>query len=165
MFHLYEYLNNVYQDVEVLQKIYRISGISNIEEMLSDLRNNPACCLMVKDSGDGKLNLRDRRLNTAFHTFYVFTRAKVNDTESRVAAKRLSMHAGLRLLDRMREDADEFGSAAFGFNDQNIDYSEIGPIGQNYYGYGFSFTVEQGVAKYVPSPVYPDGSLLNGDEV
>lgn len=148
MFNLYEYINSIYEDVEVLQKIYRISGISNIEEMLSDLRNNPSCCVMVKDGGDGRLNLRAKRLNTAYHTFYVFTRAKINDSSSRLAAKRLSMHAGIRLIDRMRADSEDFSQPAYGLNDASVDYSEFGPVGQNYYGYAFSFTVEQKVDKY-----------------
>lgn len=160
MFNLYEYLLTIYHGVEVLQKIYRASGIADIEEMLSDLRNNPNCCLMVRDGGDGRFELRDRRLNTAYHTFWVFTRAKVNDHDSRLAAKRLSMAAGIRLIDCMRADAIDFNAPAYGLNDESIDYTEIGPIGQNYYGYSFNFLVSSSVPKYVPPPVYPDGTYL-----
>lgn len=147
MFLLYEYLNSIFAEIVEIKAIYKISSIVQMEEMLSDVRNNPGCCLMVKESGDGYLNFKDRRLDVAYHTFYVMVRAEVLDNNSRLVAKRKSMATGIKLIDRMRADATEYGSQAYGLNENRIDYSELGPIGRNYYGYNFSFLVEQGFVK------------------
>lgn len=163
MFDLYDYIKDIAPDVPELQKVYRTHGLSTLDEMLNDVRNNPACCVVVQEGADGRLDLRARRHNTAYHTFWVMTRAKLNDNDSRLAAKRLSMFAGVRLIDRMRADSDDFGQRAYGLDDENVQYAEIGPIGQNYYGYSFSFTVAQGIAKYVPPPVYPDGTYMTDE--
>ncbi len=152
MFQLFEYIESIVSDVSELKALYRVSSIMQLEEMLSNLRDNPSCCVLVRDSGDGTLDFRERRLATAYHTFYVMARAKQNDHASRLYAKRLAMFAGVRLIDRMRADSDDFGAAAYGLNDRRIEYAEFGPVGQGYWGYSFSFTMEQGFVKYVPPP-------------
>jgi len=145
MFNLFEYLEIVVPDVEAIEKIYRVSSIVSLEEVLSDLRSNPVCCLAVRDSGDGYLNLKNRRLDTAYHVFYVMVRATdLNSSAARLLAKRQAMATAIKLFDRMKLDAVDFGDPLHGFNDNRIDYAEIGPIGRNYVGYSFSFLVEQG---------------------
>jgi hypothetical protein len=144
MFNLYEYLVSIVAAVPQINATYRVSSLVQLEEALSNMRDTPNCALLVRDSGDGHLNLKNRRLNTAYHTFYVMYHAAVNDHGSRLAAKRNAMTTGVHLLDRMKRDALDYGDAAFGLDDSRIDYSEIGPIGNNYYGYSFGFTMQQG---------------------
>jgi hypothetical protein len=145
MFNLFEYLEPIQPTVAGIEKIYRVSSLVKLEEVLSDLRSNPVCCLVVRDSGDGFLNLKNRRLDTAYHMFYLMVRATdINSSAARLLAKRQAMATAIKLLDRMKQDAGEFGDPLHGFNDNRIDYSEIGPIGRNYFGYSFSFLIEQG---------------------
>lgn len=141
MFNAFEYFSTIYQAAG-LAKIYKASGISNVEDLLSDLTNSHVNCLIVRDSGDGFLNLHDRRLNTAYHTVYVFSKGKFNDHSANLTAKRNAMALAIALLDLMKSDAFDFGDPAYGLETSRIDYSEIGPIGQSYYGYSFSFTME-----------------------
>jgi hypothetical protein len=147
MFLLYEYLESIIEDLPGIKKMYRVSSLIQLEEALSNLRDMPNCCLMVTDSGDGFLDFASRRLNTAYHTFYVFVKAGINDHASRLAAKREAMDSAIKLIDRMRTDSTDFGMMTYGFDDSRIDYNEIGPIGNNYYGYSFGFTVKQAFAK------------------
>jgi hypothetical protein len=147
MFLLYEYLESIIEAVPQIKKLYRVSSLVQLEEVLSNLRDLPHNALMVTDSGDGYLDFKNRRLNTAYHTFYVFVKANINDHSSRLAAKREAMQSGINLIDRMRADSEDFGMLTYGFDDSRIDYNEIGPIGNNYYGYSFGFTVKQGFAK------------------
>lgn len=157
MFDLYDYITTVVGAVPAIEKVYRTHGLSTLDEMMADVRNNPACCVVVQEGADGRLNLRDRRLNTAYHNFWVLVRAKQNDNNSRMTAKSLAMQRGVQLIDRMRDDDSEFGQPSYGLDDENIQYGEVGPIGQNYYGYSFSFVVAQAIEKYNP---YPDETYL-----
>ena len=141
MFNTFEYLSTIYQAAG-LAKIYKASGISNVEDLLSDLTNAHENCVIVRDSGDGFLNLRDRRLDTAYHIFYVFSKGKFNDHSANLTAKRAAMALAIALLDRMKSDAFDYGDPAYGFEASRVDYAEIGPIGQSFYGYSFSFTME-----------------------
>jgi hypothetical protein len=147
MFLLYEYLESIIEAVPEVKVVERVSSIIQLEEMLTNIRENPRCRLLIKDSGDGHLDFKDHRLNTAYHIFYIFLKANVNDHSSRMNAKREAMSIGIKLIDRMRADSEDFGMQTYGFDDSRVDYGEIGPIGNNYYGYSFGFTIKQGFSK------------------
>jgi hypothetical protein len=160
MFNLYEYLETIVADVPLIKATHRVSSLVQLEETLSNLRQAASCILLVRDSGDGHLNLRDRRLNTGYYNFYIMVKADVNDHASRLAAKRSAMQIGVQLFDRMKQDMHNFGDPAYGFDDSRIDYSEIGPIGNNYFGYSFGFTVQQGFVMVPANPPPPPGSNI-----
>ncbi|HNX87709.1 MAG TPA: hypothetical protein PKH58_01390 [Paludibacteraceae bacterium] len=141
MFALYEYLDSVKAALSI-DKIYRISGILQLEEFLNGLGDAQDTVVFARDSGDGYLNINDRRLDTAYHMFYVFQRAEINDNDSRLDAKRNSMAKGITIVEKIKAESKDFGDPAYGFNAARIDYSEIGPIARNYYGYSFAFIME-----------------------
>lgn len=141
MFNAFEYFSTIYAQVGLL-KIFRASGISIVEDYLKSFQGGFDNCLVVRDSGDGHLDFKDRQLDTSYHTLYVFYKGKNNDPASNMAAKRAAMTTGIALFKRMQQDADYFGDNAFGLDDSKIDYNEIGPIGQNFYGYSFSYLME-----------------------
>jgi hypothetical protein len=141
MFNAFEYFSTIYAAAGI-SEIYKASGISNVEELLSNIGNPSDNCLVVRDSGDGFLNLHDQRLDTAYHTVYVFSRGKFNDHAANLTAKRTAMAKGIALFDLVKADAYDFGDPAYGFESSRVDYAEIGPIGNGFYGYSFSFTIE-----------------------
>ena len=141
MFNAFEYFSTIYQNAGLIQ-IFKASGISIVEDLLKSFSNTPDNCLIVRDSGDGHLNFRDRQLDTGYHTIYIFVKGKLNYPAVNMAAKRAAMLKGIALFKRMKLDAGDFGDAAYGFDDSKVDYSEIGPIGQQMYGYSFSFLME-----------------------
>lgn len=141
MFALYEYLDSVKETLE-LEKIYRISGILQLEEFLTGLGDAGDLVVFARDSGDGYFNIRDRRLDTAYHVFYVFCRADFNDNDARLQAKRDAIAKGIAIVEKLKADSANFEDAAYGFNPVRIDYGEIGPIARNYFGYSFSIIME-----------------------
>jgi hypothetical protein len=142
MFNAYEYLSSISPDIPEILKVYKVSGLSSLEEMLSDIRNNPQCCLCVRDAGDGFLDLKTRRLDSAYHTFYVMVKAETNNHDSRLQAKRSAMKTCIKLMDRAKKDSNDFGDPVYGLDFSKIDYSEIGPLGSNYYGYSFGYSID-----------------------
>lgn len=141
MFNSFEYFSTIYAGAGLV-KIFKASGISMVEDLLKSFSATHDNCLIVRDSGDGHLNFRDRQLDSAYHTIYIFQKGKLNDPTANMAAKRAAMLKGIALFKLMKQDAGDFGDAAYGFDDSKVDYSEIGPIGQQFYGYSFSFLME-----------------------
>lgn len=145
MFNLFEYLETIAPEVPEIGAVYKASGISRMEDLLANLRTAQDCCVVARDSGNGHLNLKDRRLDTGYQMFYCFYRAKLNDHTKILQAKRSAMATAIKLLAQFIQDSHEFGDPAYGFDNSRIDYSELGPIAGIYYGYSFGFLVEQKV--------------------
>ena len=141
MFNAFEYFSTIYTAAG-LAKIFKASGISMVEDYLKSFSSTHDNCLIVRDSGDGSLNFKDRQLDTSYHTIYIFEKGKLNDPAANMAAKRAAMLKGIALFKLMKKDAEEFGQSAYGFDDSKVDYAEIGPIGQQFYGYSFAFLME-----------------------
>lgn len=142
MFNLFEYLSTITPAFNEIGATYKASGLSRLEQLIQELRSNPDCCVVAKDSGDGFLNLKGKRLDTAYHLFYVFVRAKLTDHDSVLQAKREAMATGIKLIEKFQEDSEDFGDPTYGFDESRIDYLEIGPVASDYYGYSFSFLME-----------------------
>ena len=141
MFNAFEYFSTIYQGAGI-SAIYKASGITNVEELLSNIGNPADSCLVVRDSADGYLNFDDRQLDTGYHTFYVMQRGKFNDHSANLTAKRNAMVKAIALIKLMKADSYDFGDPAYGFAASRVDYSEIGPLGAGFYGYSLSFTME-----------------------
>lgn len=144
MFNLFEYLDDVKERVQAAE-IYKASGITRMEELLQNLRNLPGTVVVARDSGDGYLNLNDRRLDQGYQMFYVFARANFGDHAKVLAAKRAAMAKAIQILDVMKADSTDFGDPTYGMNFSRIDYNELGPVAGQYYGYSFGFLVEQSI--------------------
>ncbi len=153
MFNLYEYIETIRTDVPAIGKAYPVTSIVQIESLLSDLRNTPPVAALVRESPSGQLNFDERRLDTSYESFYVMCKASVNDHASRMLAKRQAKAIGIQLIDRMRSDKPGYGSPFYGFRPANVQYDEIGPLGKNYFGYHFTFTVDQGfgLVSHIPN--------------
>lgn len=141
MFNAFEYFSTIYTAAGI-QAIYKASGITNVEELLSNLGNSADSCLVVRDSGDGYLDFEDTQLDTGYHTFYVMCRGIFNNHAANLTAKRNAMVKAIALIKLMKADAVNFGDAAYGLTASRIDYSEIGPLGAGFYGYSLSFTMQ-----------------------
>lgn len=141
MFSPYDYFTSILPDIPGIKAIYRISSITQIEEVLSNLRDLKVPCLLVNDSGDGYLDLLDRRFKAGYYNIYVFDKAKLNDSPSRVLAKKTSFDLGIDTFDRMALDSEDYEQPAYGLDLSRIDYSEIGPLAAGCYGYSFGFNV------------------------
>ncbi len=145
MFNLFEYLETITPAFPEIGATYKASGLSRLEELLTNLRSNPKCCVVARDSGDGFLNLRGKRLDTAYHLFYVFVKAKLQDHDNILQAKREAMATGVSLIEKFKEDSEDFGDPTYGFDDSRVDYLELGPVATDYYGYSFSFLMEHSI--------------------
>jgi hypothetical protein len=144
MFNLADYLENVLPQVPEVKKIYKTSDLSQIEQLLGDIRNSPDVAIIVRETGDGYLNLRDRQLDSGYHNFFVMVRSTGN-SDNRHEAKKKAFQIGLKVLKIMKSQSNDFGDPCYGIDFSKIDYLGIGPIGDNYHGHSFYFLTEQAV--------------------
>ncbi len=157
MFQFFEYIESIRADVPAIGKAYPVTSIVQMESVLSDLRNMPSAAALVRESPSGQLNFDERRLDTSYESFYIMVKASVNDHASRMLAKRQAKAIGIQLIDRMRSDKQGYNSPFYGFRPGSVQYDEIGPLGNNYFGYAFTFTVDQG---FTPVYAFPDADLI-----
>jgi hypothetical protein len=142
MFDAYNYSQSVIADIPEIKDLYSISGLSGLEEMLQHMRNPVTPVMLAEDSSDGYLNLEAGSFANEFNTVYFLSRVeKLNDSALRRAALVESFALGKKFFKRMGIDAVEFDQAAYGFDKSRIDFQRLGPIGNNYYGYSFSFII------------------------
>jgi len=145
MFNLADYFDTALPQVPEVKKSYKTSDITHIEQLLGDIRNNPDVAVIVRETGDGYLNLKDRQLDAGYHNFFVMVRSSSGKSESRHEAKKKAFSIGLKILGIMKSQSHDFGDPCFGVDFSKIDYMGYGPIGQDYHGYSFYFLTEQAV--------------------
>lgn len=142
MFNALEYSNSRAANLPEIKAIYSCSGLADMEGMLQNLRNPATPVLVVEDSADGYLGLLDGNFSNEYNTVYILDRVKQNDSADRRRAQELTFDIGKKFFSQLGKDAGEFGDFAYGFDRSRIDYTKLGPIGNGFYGYSFSFVVK-----------------------
>jgi len=139
MFDQYTYLDSVKGSFPEIGAIHRVSGLTNLEETLEQIRNHQDFMLLVEDDDDGWFNLEGKNADNGFRTFYVVGRTKLNDSANRKLVQAQCKTVALKIFKTIMADAQNFGDAAYGFDRSRIDYRRIGPLINNYHGYSFSY--------------------------
>lgn len=141
MFDALQYSKNIASLIPEIQKVYSASGIAEIDELLQDIRSVAHPVLMVEDSSDGVLTIENGNYADEYNTVWFLDRVKVKDSPDRRRAQELCFGLGLKYFKKMKADGQNLGDAAYGFEARNISFNRVGPIGNHYYGYAFSFII------------------------
>jgi hypothetical protein len=142
MFDALEYAKSRAEQLPDIKAIYACSGLAEMEGMLQNLRSPVSPVLVVEDSADGYLDLENGNFANEYNTVYFFDKVKLNDSADRRRAQALTFSLGKKFFSQLGKDAGEFGDIAFGFDRSRIDFAKLGPIGNGFYGYSFSFIVK-----------------------
>ena len=142
MFDSLEYANSRIAQLPEIKAIYSCSGLSDMEGLLQNIRNPVSPVMVIEDSADGYLDLLEGRFSNEYNTMYILDRVKINDSLDRRRAQKLTFSIGLKFFDQLKIDAVEYGDASYGFEQSRIDYNRVGPIGNGFYGYSFSYIVK-----------------------
>lgn len=151
MFDQYTYLNNLVtvvpegEETTVIPEIKavkRISGLRELEEMLEDLRGLQYPLILAEDKGDGFLSFSRRNLDNGYHSFYLVSKAKIENSTSRTEVQALCMALGKKVFKQMLKDSVFFGDPVYGFDKDRIDYMRVGPLVNNFHGYSFSYIIK-----------------------
>lgn len=141
MFNALEYATDNAENLPEVKAIYSVSGLAELDEMLQNLRSGATPVMCVEDSSDGFLDLEDGNFAAEYNTVYILDKVKTNDSPDRRRAQELTHTIGKKFFKQMLADSVEFGDPAYGLERNRVDYARIGPVGNGYYGYSFSFIV------------------------
>lgn len=141
MFDALEYSRNTASLFPEIKKVYSASGLGEIDELLQDIRSVDHPVMMVEDSSDGVLSLESGNYADEYNTIWFLERVPVNNSPARRVAQALCWRLALQFFRQMQDDSKDFGDVAYGFERKNITFNRVGPIGNYYYGYAFSFIV------------------------
>lgn len=141
MFDALEYARNKAPQLPDIKAVYSVSGLADMDELLQNLRSAATPVICVEDSADGYLDIEDGNFANEYNTVFILEKVKTNDSTDRRRAQELCYTLGKKFFALMAADAREFGDAAYGFDRQRIDFARVGPVGNGYYGYSFSFVI------------------------
>ena len=80
---------------------------------------------MVEDDDDGYLSFNGGNTDNGFKTFYVVSKAKINDSADRVLKRKECMAIALKLFKKMMSDGQDFGDLCYGFDRSRVDYRKV----------------------------------------
>lgn len=129
-------------------RFFRISGISQLEEMLANLPDVSTPALLVENNSEGRLTdpgPSDNFLDIPYFVFYVIDKAPINDFDRIEQIKASTKAIGLKIFARMLADRRNYRNGLIMLKFDNVPYQSIGPIGDNCFGTMFSFTVQNNV--------------------
>lgn len=133
------------QHTEENQRFFRISGISQLEELLANLPDVSVPALMVENNEQGRFSdpgPSDNFLDIPYFAFFVIDKAPFNDFDQIEAVKSKTKAIGLKILSRMLNDRRHYRKGLVMLKFDSVPYQSIGPIGDNCFGTMFSFTVQ-----------------------
>ena len=142
MFRAFEYFQKIAPECGISQ-VYRVTGLSRLEELIRNVRQTRYPCLAVEIGTDGLLNILSGRTNETYHTFYVLDSVgdRPEDMERIAQILDSTFRTGETLLRRMKVDSGDISAPCYGLNASRITYSPCGPVGMLCYGYAFNFTM------------------------
>jgi hypothetical protein len=141
-FEPFEYFKNKIQSVGITG-IYRVNGIGSLEELLSQSSTLKSTIMLVKDGTDGVLSINSGNFDSSYHTIYIMKHVMPGSSDSRIKAKQLCKNLGKKIFMQMANDYEVIDNDTLRIDFSRISYNELGPIAQNFYGYSFSFTIDE----------------------
>lgn len=141
MFRAYDYFKA--REAEIGLPVYRVTGISKLEELVRDIRSTKFPCLVVDYGADGVLDIQDRHCNRGYYTFHLIDTmtGSVTDTGRIFSILDEMFIHGEAIIQRMAAQSYDSSMPCYGFDRQSIRYSRIGPIGMQAYGYTFNYNM------------------------
>ena len=123
------------------KRFWRVSGISDLEDVLLNIRIYKGMQLVIEDNKEAGFVDRntDNIIEQPYFSFYVLKKSRVTSMEDRTAAVNACLAATRKILSRMRLNKrhNEYGLQFLDFN--SVRYSTVGPLGDNYNGIMCSF--------------------------
>lgn len=125
-------------------RFFRVSGITQLEELLANLPDAAFPALLAENNMEGRFSdpgPSDNFLDIPFYTFYVIDKAPFNDFDEIEKAKKTTKGIGEKIISRMLHDRRNHRNGLVMLRFDNVPYQNIGPIGDHCFGTMISFTI------------------------
>jgi hypothetical protein len=140
---------------ETQQRFFRVTGVTQMEELLFNLPDASYPAIMVENNRNGTLSDRspsDNYMDMPYYSFMVIDKAGFNDHDLVESAKEKCKAIGMKVISRMVRDKRLMTNGLTFLNVSGIAYTTFGPVADNTYGVSFSFTVpDRAEIGYTPS--------------
>ena len=141
--------NRLLQHTDEKKAFYRVSSITNLEELLTSGSFGKNRCMLVIDGREGRLidNESDNLLDNQYYTFFIVEYVASLDPDARQQALVMCMLVVKQVLGKMFADrlSDRKGLSPLkglaNIERASVYYKEFGPIGDNFWGYMVSFSL------------------------
>lgn len=136
-----------------VHRFFRCSGIAGLEELLNEQTDITGRVLVIHNNEEGSvgdINRSDNFIDSPYCVFYVLERVEnYNDFDAEELAKANCKATGFKILARMIREK-RLGLNGLSFLDlTSVPYQNVGPVGLNFHGVMFSFTVTDGNSNLV----------------
>jgi hypothetical protein len=135
------------------KRFFRCSGIAGLEELLNELTDITGRMLVVHNNQEGSvgdISRADNFLDSPYYVFYVLEKVEnYNDFDAEELAKANCKAAGFKILSRMIREKRLAQNGLTFLDFSSIPYQNVGPVGLNFHGVMFSFTVTDGDSRLV----------------
>jgi len=133
---------------DYVHRFFRCSGIAGLEELLNQQTDITGRVLVIHNNEEGSVGdmvHSDNFLDSPYYVFYVLEKVEnYNDFDSEELAKQNCKTDGFKILSRMIREK-RLGLNGLDFLDfTSVPYQNVGPVGVNFHGVMFSFTVTDG---------------------
>jgi len=155
-FNFITYMENVAETLkdilhtEAKPRFHKISNLAELEQLLQSGVETEGIQLLVLDNKEGGLidNGSAGLFDDEYFIFYLLQNISVSDMDERSTVLSSLKATGKKILSKMFKDMHDDGnlphdnrSGLYDLDRNSIRYITIGPIGDNYHGIQFSFTV------------------------
>jgi len=126
------------------KRFFRITGLTQLEELLYDLPDACFPAIMVENNMNGNLTDRspsDNMIDIPYYSFMVLGKAAFADHDLVEETKKACKTTGMKIIARMIHDKRIMANGLTFLNVSSIAYTTFGPIADDTYGVSFSFTV------------------------
>lgn len=129
---------------DLQHRFFRITGLTQLEELLFNLPDASFPALMVENNQNGMLTDRsasDNYVDIPYYSFMVAAKADFNDHDQIQQVKVQCKSLGLKIISRLVHDKRKMINGLTFLSVSSITYTTFGPVADKIYGVSFSFTV------------------------
>ena len=142
------YFQTIQQTLKLLQgsnRFFKVTGIGNLEELITGSRKAVYPVLCVDDSQDGYLSEQGGGgyMDSRYYSVFILAQVKVGDDTDRNTKMAACRVIFSKILSKMVMDAREYKNDMIWLHPDRIKYDEVGYLADNLFGIHFGFTVEQ----------------------
>lgn len=124
-------------------RFFRVTGLSHMEEILTNLRKAVYPVMCVDDSQDGiVIEAGGGYYDSRYYSVFILSKVKIHDDADRNTKMATCRAIFFKILSRMVHESAEFGNGMVYLHPDMIKYDEVGYLADDLFGIHFGFTVE-----------------------
>lgn len=145
MTNVIDFIRSILPKLDGISDVVMVTGLSALDGLKEDIRNNKFPCIAVDEGGDGTLDISAGVCDKSFNTFFVLHQvAPSAKSVDKDIIYRQAKSTGKSILFEMLRASRDLDDPMYGFSATDISYTKIGS-GFSCIGYAFNFILVRDV--------------------